>query len=88
MSKETVRAVEEALRAHVADLYSEEDGVMIDWVVGYAAMHHDSDVHDGTCFRTGYLTAQASTPHAAVGLFSMSADRLMEDLRGDGRDDE
>lgn len=85
MSAASLAKVEDAIREHLASAYEESDNVvMTDWVIGVASMHH---VENGPCFHVDYAVSPMTSPHAAVGLFAMAADRQAQDLQPDDGED-
>lgn len=77
MSKQTLEALDAAIRAHAKDA-DEDDSMVIDWVIGYATIDHDE------CFGVSYATPPASTPHATVGLIDLTNQLVITDISGDG----
>ncbi|NED96460.1 hypothetical protein G1H11_14210 [Phytoactinopolyspora alkaliphila] len=66
MSAETARALEEALRAHVAD---EDDGSFVTgWIIIAAAAMPE----DGDATSYSYITPEMQPVHASMGLLAMA----------------
>mgnify|MGYP000076521300 CR=1 FL=1 len=85
MSEQTIRGIEDAIRAHIADIDGLEP-VVGDWFLAYAYMSHDPDADDGISHHSGY-TAPDSTPHGTLGIGRLGLRILERDLI-DGADDE
>ncbi|OCH80292.1 hypothetical protein [Gordonia sp. UCD-TK1] len=85
MSEDTIRSIEDAIRAHIADIDGLEP-VVGDWFLAYAYMSHDPDADDGISHHSGY-TAPDSTPHGTLGIGRLGLRILERDLI-DGADDE
>lgn len=77
MSKQTLEALDAAIRAHAKDA-DEDDSMVIDWVIGYATLDHEE------AFGISYATPPASTPHASVGLAEMTSRLMLTDISGEG----
>lgn len=80
MSKETFRAVKEAIQAHINEVREsreEEPAMLLDVAIGYAALRHDGErelwIYD-------YIADETATPHSSVGLFAMASGKLDVDL--------
>lgn len=85
MSEQTIRGIEDAIRAHIADIDGLEP-VVGDWFLAYAYMSHDPDADDGISHHSGY-TAPDSTPHGTLGIGRLGLRILERDLI-DGADEE
>ena len=82
MSRETIDGIENAIRAHLADI---EDGLLTDWFVAYASMSHEPDADDGISHGVHYATSPSS-PHGALGIATLGINSLTYDLSDDDED--
>lgn len=80
MTAESLAAVENAVRAHLATL--REDAVLTDWFLAFGSMRHDPDAGDGISYGMYYATSQSS-PQGALGIATVGLTNLTEDLLGD-----
>ncbi|QMU19336.1 hypothetical protein [Gordonia rubripertincta] len=86
MSAETIRGIETAIRAHLADCDG-TDPVIGDWFLAYAYMRHDPDSEDGVSHHTGYTTPD-TTPHGTLGVARMGLLLIERDLAAQWEEDE
>lgn len=75
MSAETLQAVEDAIRAHHADV-SDDGGMLTAWVVGYE-MSEVTD--DGIDFTSDYIAAPVS-PHHAGAIAAWASASILESI--------
>lgn len=87
MSAETLQAVEDAIRAHLAATDDGSQAVLGDWFVGYASMHAFPESPDGICHHTDYVTS-ATSPHGVYGVGKIALGRFRNDIDGGDEDDE
>lgn len=76
MSIQTLNALEEAIRAHLADVAP--DAMLTDWFVGYGFMVSDDRADDG--MRHGRDYSCSRNPHGALGVAQLTMGRLHSDL--------
>lgn len=80
MSEQTLKAVHEAIAAHIKDRQDDEDVVLGDWFICYSGMVSSDESPDGILHVTGYATSEDSTPHASMGLVTISLKELEENI--------
>lgn len=79
MSQSTIKAIEDAIRAHVAEVDG-VDPVMGDWFLAYSYMLADAETDDGISHHSGYTTSENSTPHGALGIATVGAKMVEHDV--------
>lgn len=89
MSRETLEAIDAAVKAHAAEV--DEEGLVVnDWVIAYTGSHLVPNEEEGgltPCFDTSYATSELSNPMSTMGLAAWLDTMLkMEVTTGD--DDE
>lgn len=75
MSAETLQAVEDAIRAHHADL-SDDKSMITAWVVGYEA---SSFTDDGIDYTSDYIASPVS-PHHAGSIAAWTSASILESI--------
>lgn len=73
MSAETLQAVEDAIRAHVADVAPGE--IVTEWITGYATF----EPSEGE-YAVGTARSNQTAPHSALGLASITASMIEDDV--------
>lgn len=83
MSDATIKAIRDAIQAHIEDQAEEGDNpeFLLEFAVGYATMVAIPE--GGERYSYLYITDPHSTPHSSVGLFAMAAGQLDADLDPD-----
>lgn len=89
MSRETIQAIEDAVKAHVAEV--EEEGlVLADFLVVYTGSHlieKEDEPGLEPCYHTSYTTNDGSNPITTIGL-ARWMDSAVEGITGEEVDDE
>lgn len=88
MSRETLRGIQAAIAAHLADIDDGEyPAVLGDWFVGFSMMRHDpddvDDEYNAILHGAGYVTSPDATPHAMLGIALRATTLLESDLAED-----
>lgn len=78
MSDTTLKALEEAIEAHVKAEYGEET-VCADWFVGYALV----TVDEGVTLSTTSYVASDSAAHSVYGAAKFALEEMKNDVFGD-----
>jgi hypothetical protein len=80
VSVETLRAIHEAVLAHVRERNGDDGAVLDDWFVCYGGMVSDSNVPDGISHFSGYAVNDASTPQGSLGIATLGLSSLKENI--------
>lgn len=77
MTAESMSAIEDAIRSHLATL--EPDAILTDWFVSFGHMCREPDSPDGIAHGHHYSTSQSS-PWGALGVGQLGVAQLHDDL--------
>lgn len=86
MSAQTLQAIEDAVQAHYAESYGDEEaGHVTSWGVVWEARKIDDEGE--LAYRTNYAASEGS-PHLAASLYAWAAATVTEAIWSDSDDDE
>lgn len=80
MSAETLKAVHDAIAAHVRDRNENQDIMIDDWFVSFGGMMHNPDSPTGVGHLSGYMVSENSTPQSSLGIATLGIDELRDSL--------
>lgn len=81
MSGDTLKAISEAIKAHLHTVNDYPDMVLNDWFVAYGGMISNPHASEGISHFTGYLAGEGS-PQGTYGVARLGIEELHENLLG------